>query len=100
MTIDASLTTASSPPRADQCTVLPPPALRRALRKLAGDTQEQVAAEFGVSDGAISYWERSPAGPGRRHQRRYLRLLLRYAEEARSLGVDVQWPSPHASTQK
>lgn len=70
---------------------LPPPKVRRELRRLAGVSQEDVAAECGVSDGAVSYWERR--GPGRRHKRRYLLLLMRWADEARSLGLPVTWPA-------
>lgn len=93
MTTDITTTSTPASPPTDVGAVLPSPALRRALRKLAGATQEQVAAEFGVSDGAVSYWERSPTGPGRRHQRKYLRLLMRYAAEAKALGVAVPWPA-------
>ena len=79
---------------------LPPPKVRRELRRLAGATQEDVAAQFGVSDGAVSYWERY--GPGRRHKRRYLLLLIHWAEDARKLGLPIGWPTtpPGADQQK
>lgn len=69
---------------------LPPPRLRRELRQLAGSTQEDIALQFGVSDGAVSYWERR--SPGRRHKRGYLALLIRWADEARAMGFPINWP--------
>ncbi|GAA0529002.1 hypothetical protein GCM10010172_07040 [Paractinoplanes ferrugineus] len=76
---------------------LPPPKLRRELRQLAGLTQEDVAHDLGVSDGAVSYWERR--GPGRRHRRQYLVLLIRWATDARALGLPVLWPAPPSETE-
>lgn len=92
MTVDASdhATDTPSPPGLH----LPPPTLRRELRTFAGRTQEDVAAEFGVTDGAISYWERHR--PGRRHMRRYVLLLLDWATSAQNSGVPVGWPFRHA----
>ena len=70
---------------------LPPPHLRQELRRIAGLTQEDIAAEFGVSDGAVSYWERRK--PGRRYMGKYLRLLLGWAESATAMGIPVGWPT-------
>ena len=71
---------------------LPPPAIRRGLRRTQGLTQEQAAAEFGVSDGSISNWER--LGPGPRHLPRYLAKLLEWSAAARAKGYQVDWPTP------
>lgn len=96
MTIDAQ--PAETPPAAppnDICK-LPPPQLRRQLRRLAGFTQEDVALEFGVSDGAISYWERRR--PGRRYLRGYMLLLVDWAAAASASGIPVDWPPTHPIT--
>lgn len=92
MTIAAKPT--ETPPSAPPNAVckLPPPQLRQELRKIAGLTQEDVAAEFGVSDGAVSYWERR--GPGRRYLRGYLLLLIGWADAASAMGLAVDWPAP------
>lgn len=82
----------------DDCR-LPPPQLRQELRKIAGLTQEDIALRFGVSDGAVSYWERRK--PGRRYLGRYLLLLVSWAEAASAMGLPVGWPAPtNTDTQK
>jgi DNA-binding transcriptional regulator YiaG len=91
MTMTArSVETCSPSPPSDACK-LPPPKLRQELRKIAGLTQEDVALEFGVSDGAVSYWERRR--PGRRHLRGYLLRLIDWADAASAMGLVVDWPA-------
>jgi DNA-binding XRE family transcriptional regulator len=77
---------------------LPPPKVRRELRKFAGKTQEDVAAECGVTDGAVSYWERRELV--RRYRPTYVLLLCRWATEARAKGMPITWPPAVTDTQK
>lgn len=51
--------------------VLPPPILRRAIRKAAGITQAEIADQVGVSRAAVSRWEEGTRNPRRRHRVRY-----------------------------
>lgn len=88
----------SSPAGPPAGLTLPPPELRRVLRQFAGETQEDVAADFGVSDGAVSYWERRR--PGRRHLRGYLLRLLAWADAANATGMPVGWPQQADVPQK
>lgn len=54
---------------------LPPPAYRRAVRRSAGLTLNDVAAALGVDPMTISRWERGLAVPWRHHRLAYLRAL-------------------------
>jgi transcriptional regulator with XRE-family HTH domain len=60
---------------------LPPPNVRRALRTSAGLTLAELAADVGVAEATVFYWERgaSPRRPAHRHQ--YMSLLAKWAEE-------------------
>lgn len=80
------------PTSAPSYDLLPPPELRKGLRRSQGLTQEQAAALFGVSDGSISNWEQRKPGP--RHMRAYLEKLLEWAAAARAMGFHVNWPAP------
>ncbi|MFI5938108.1 hypothetical protein [Actinoplanes sp. NPDC051494] len=91
MTTDSATPTPLAPPA--EAHEMPSPELRRALRTIAGHTQGDVAREVGVSQWAVSYWERTAKGPGRRHFTRYLLLLMSYAETARELGLPITWPA-------
>ncbi|BAL87265.1 hypothetical protein AMIS_20450 [Actinoplanes missouriensis 431] len=82
----------SPPPAEDPAELLPPPAIRKLLRRSQGLTQEQAAAEFGVTDGSMSNWENNRPGP--RNMRPYLLRLLQWADEARAMGFSITWPAP------
>ena len=59
---------------------LPPPGLRREIRRAAGISTTELAAQLGVSRQAVAKWEtsdRTPRGP----------MLLRYAEILRQLSI-------------
>lgn len=75
--------------------LLPPPEVRKELRLLQGLTQEQAAAEFGVTDGSMSNWENNRPGP--RHLRQYLKRLIAWADDARAMGYPITWPAPAPS---
>ncbi len=98
MTIDAAPVVNGPPITTPDGCKLPPPSFRRALRELAGRTQEDVAAEVGVSGATVSLWERRAPGPGRRNRSRYLLTLIKYAAEVRAMGLHVEWP--HATSQQ
>lgn len=66
-----------------RATRLPPPAVRRALRRDAGAKLRDVALELRVSDASVSCWERGIYEPGPRHAGAYLRLLQGFAALAR-----------------
>jgi Helix-turn-helix len=72
--------------------LLPPPAIRKGLRRAQGLTQHQAAALFGVSYQSIGNWEQRRPGP--RHMPRYLAQLMEWAERARAMGFHVNWPTP------
>lgn len=86
------------PGASDADDLLPPPAVRKGLRKVQGLTQEQAAALLGVSDGSISNWEQR--GPGTRNLPRYLTVLLEWANAARAAGYHVAWPAAPAQRQE
>jgi DNA-binding XRE family transcriptional regulator len=77
--------------------LLPPPRLRRELRRIQGLTQEQAAAPLGVTDGSFSNWESRQPGP--RNMRAYLLCLLRWADDARTMGFPISWPASQAATE-
>lgn len=60
---------------------LPPPALRRAIRKAAGATLEQVADAISeltgepITSTSVGHWERNFRNPSRRHLAAYLEVL-------------------------
>ncbi len=62
---------------------LPPPAMRRAIRRAAGITITQLAEELGVSRQAFAFWERDLRRPTGPHLVAYVALLklLREAVE-------------------
>lgn len=72
--------------------LLPPPAVRKGLRRAQGLTQHQAAALFGVSYQSIGNWEQRR--PGARHMPRYLATLKEWADKARAMGFHVAWPTP------
>jgi hypothetical protein len=72
--------------------LLPPPAIRKGLRRAQGLTQHQAAALFGVSYQSIGNWEQRR--PSARHMPTYLEKLLEWAAAARAKGFQVNWPTP------
>lgn len=58
-----------------RATQLPPPDERRAIRKSAGATLAEMAAELGVSEMVMSRWERGINKPPRAKALTYRRLL-------------------------
>ncbi len=92
-TTDTHISANSGPPRAEisDIDLLPPPALRKQLRRIQGLTQEAAAAEFGVTDGSMSNWENNK--PGTRNMRAYLLRLIQWADDARAMGVHITWPA-------
>lgn len=76
--------------------LLPPPAIRKGLRRAQGLTQHQAAKLFGVSYQSIGNWEQRRPGP--RHMPTYLKALLEWANAARAAGYHVAWPA--APTQR
>lgn len=66
-----------------RATRLPPPAVRRTLRRGVGAKLRDVALELNVSDASVSCWERGIYEPGPRHAAAYLRLLQGFAVLAR-----------------
>lgn len=62
---------------------LPPPAVRRTIRRTAGVTLIEVAAELGVSDVTVLRWERGSAEPRRDRAIAYRRLLDALQEASR-----------------
>lgn len=77
MDLDAALTAARARRR------LPPPSLRRALRKSAGVTQAAVAMALGVDRATVARWELGERMPSGRHLQAYATLLDRLDAEAR-----------------
>lgn len=62
---------------------LPPPSMRRALRKAAGVSLSEVAAIIGVTRQAVALWEggdRTPRGTNLDEYARVLRELRRVAD--------------------
>jgi DNA-binding transcriptional regulator YiaG len=62
---------------------LPPPAERRAIRRRARASLDDVAAALGVQKMTISRWERGVVQPWPRHRAAYICLLEALAEVAR-----------------
>jgi DNA-binding transcriptional regulator YiaG len=54
---------------------LPPPALRRALRRAAGVSLDDVGAAVGVTGQAVWWWEQGKREPNDENLVRYLELL-------------------------
>ncbi len=54
---------------------LPDPARRRAIRRSAGLSQQQVADAVGVSRVTVTLWESGSKTPSGAHLRRYVELL-------------------------
>lgn len=71
-----------------RATRLPPPAVRRALRRSAGARLHHVATEVGVSEASVSCWERGIYEPGPRHIEAYLQLLRDFADFARESSAE------------
>ena len=59
---------------------LPPPALRREIRRAAGLSLEQVASAVGVSRQAVAHWEAGTRRPRASHLALYLDLLEQLRE--------------------
>jgi len=59
---------------------LPPPDLRRAIRKAAGLTHADVAGALGVSRQAVAHWEGGTRTPRAVALKRYSDLLQRLQE--------------------
>lgn len=62
--------------------VLPPPEVRRAIRRAAGCSMADLAAEMHVSRQSISFWERGLIEPSGAHASEYVVLLDRLRAEA------------------
>lgn len=60
--------------------VLPPPEVRRQLRRASGLTQQDVADAVGVQRLAVARWELGQTAPRQPHRRAYVHLLKRLAE--------------------
>ena len=58
-----------------RATRLPPPYERRAIRKRAGASLEDVAAALGVQKMTVSRWERGTREPWPKHLTAYICLL-------------------------
>ena len=56
-------------------TELPPPALRRAIRRAAGRSMQDLATALSVTRQSISFWERGLIEPTEPHATQYARLL-------------------------
>ncbi|MEV0604532.1 helix-turn-helix transcriptional regulator [Streptomyces sp. NPDC050315] len=54
---------------------LPPPPVRKALRRADGLTQEQVATALGVKRLAVARWEAGQVEPRAPHRQAYAELL-------------------------
>jgi len=61
---------------------LPPPEVRRAIRRRAGLRLQDVGALLGVTMMSVSRWERTMT-PGDRHREAYAAVLRRLVEETR-----------------
>ena len=61
---------------------LPDPHVRRALRKAAGVSLEQIGRECGVSRQAVALWESGTVEPRGRNLRAYLEVLRLLREPA------------------
>jgi transcriptional regulator with XRE-family HTH domain len=60
---------------------LPPPALRREIRQLAGLTQEDIANALRIDRASVARWEAGTREPRHDLLRPYLELLDRLLEE-------------------
>ena len=54
---------------------LPPPQQRRAIRKAAGVSAEELGALLGVTEDAVFTWEIGSRNPGRKVRDRYAEVL-------------------------
>ena len=63
---------------------LPPPPERRRLRRAVQARLRHVAANLGVSEAAVSYWERGICEPGPRHRLAYRQVLDDFAQLEKS----------------
>ncbi len=54
---------------------LPPPARRRAIRRKAGVSQDEVGAACGVSRATVSHWETGVSSPRGEYLRLYVAAL-------------------------
>ncbi len=69
---------------------LPPPAERRAIRRRAGASLEDVAAALGVQKMTISRWERGTREPWPKHLAAYICLLEALDAVAREIETTDQ----------
>ena len=61
---------------------LPPPALRRELRRAAGVSVADVAAAIGVSRATVGFWERGEKSPTGANLSKYVEVLRVLRDEA------------------
>jgi DNA-binding transcriptional regulator YiaG len=73
---------------------LPPPAVRRALRKAAGASLADVAAVVGVTDTAVAYWETGARSPRARNLETYLEVLRAFRQVVASPPEHATAPAP------
>lgn len=66
---------------------LPPPAERRAIRRRANASLEDVASALGVEKMTVSRWERGLRKPWPKHRVAYICLLQALAKVADELGA-------------
>jgi DNA-binding transcriptional regulator YiaG len=69
---------------------LPPPSERRAIRRRARASLDDLAAALGVQKMTVSRWERGVAQPWPKHRAAYIGLLQALADVGRELEAQVR----------